>query len=88
MITVDVYNEPGHCEHCGTKTIHAFRIRYRERQDWYDVTQETFIGRVCLEKITNISTSGNPYRAITRLEKYLNKGNVYSKWLELIDAGD
>jgi len=80
MISVDVYNEPGHCEHCGTKTIHAFQVTYNG--------DKIYIGRVCLEKITNISTSGNPYRAITRLEKYLNKGNVYSKWLELTDAGD
>lgn len=75
-IKVELCEAPGQCDHCGTKTIHSFLVKFQG--------QKLYIGRACLEKVTNINTSGNPWRAIKRLETYLNIGNKKDKWEELV----
>jgi len=75
-IKVYLCKEPGQCEHCSTKTIHSFLIKYKD--------QRLYIGRACLQNLTKINTSGNPWRAIARLELYLNsEDSSKDKWEEL-----
>lgn len=66
-IKVEIDEHVRECDHCGAKNIkRTFRIIYFEQGI------EVFVGRVCIQNITNINTSGNPYKAREKIEIYLN----------------
>lgn len=66
-IEVEIDEHVRECDHCGAKNIkRTFRIVYLEQ----DIN--LYVGRVCIQNITNINTSGNPYKAREKIEKYLN----------------
>jgi len=65
------------CDHCGAKNIkRTFNIKSRD----YNL----YVGRICIQNITNINTSGNPYKACAKIETYLNSLE-YNEFLDLID---
>lgn len=75
MVKIQLNNKITQCEHCGAKNI---------KRTYYisDFDNHLYIGRICLERVTNINTSGNPHNAIKRLRSYLNE--LEPEELELI----
>lgn len=65
MIKIELNNQVRQCEHCGARNIKRSYCIYNSENQLY-------IGRICLERETNINTSGNAHNAIKRLQKYLN----------------
>lgn len=58
------------CDHCEATNIkRTFKVQIPELED-------TYIGRVCISKITKIDTSGNPYRAAARIQQYFNSLDI------------
>ena len=58
------------CDHCGAKNIkRSFCI--------YDKDNILHIGRICLENEIFIDTSGNPNKAVKRVQKYLDNLKPY-----------
>lgn len=54
------------CDHCGAKHLrHSFCVQLPNEEKMY-------IGRICIERLTNINTSGNPHRATNKIQNYLN----------------
>jgi hypothetical protein len=54
------------CDHCGTRNLHrTFHI--------YNSEDEIRIGRVCLQKELGVDTSGNPHKAIKRVELFVKQ---------------
>lgn len=54
------------CDHCGATNIkRTFKVVLPNEELLY-------IGRICISRISKIDTSGNPYRAASRIETYLN----------------
>ena len=65
MARIEITTNIRVCDHCGTHNIkRSFHI--------YDEDNSIYIGRVCLERETGVNTSGNPYRAVYRVQRYLN----------------
>ncbi len=54
------------CDHCGTRNIYrTFHI--------YNSEDEIYLGRVCIQKELGVDTSGNPHKAILRVEEYVKQ---------------
>lgn len=65
------------CDHCGAKNIkRTFHI--------VSTDHNLYVGRICIQNITNINTSGNPHRARSKIEEYLNTLE-YRDFIDLID---
>lgn len=66
MIKVRLDEHVRECDHCGATNIkRTFKVSVPHEDDMY-------IGRICMSNLTNIDTSGNPYRAAQRIEHYFN----------------
>jgi hypothetical protein len=66
MIKVTLDEHVRECDHCGATNIkRTFCVKIPHEEKMY-------IGRICIGKLTNIDTSGNPYRAVERIQTYLN----------------
>lgn len=65
MIKVKINEQIRSCDHCGAKNIkRTFEIIYNDTH--------LYIGRICAERVTGVSTSGNPFRSAERVERALN----------------
>jgi len=76
-IHVSISNVNTQCDHCGTKMSNGFYLKYK-----YDVL---YIGRMCLEKVVDVPTSGNPYRAAKRVELSLNADDPEGAWDHIVN---
>lgn len=66
MIKISLNDQVRKCDHCGAKNIkRTYCILHNN--------QRLFIGRICIERLTEVNTSGNPHNAIKRLQSYLNQ---------------
>lgn len=64
MLKVTLNDQIRQCDHCGAKNIkRTFCIRINK--------EIYYIGRICVERMTDVNTSGNPHRAASRVESYL-----------------
>ena len=64
MIEVSLDVHVRQCEHCNAKNIkRTFHIQVETENTF----EELYIGRVCIGKLLNIDTSGNPYKARERI---------------------
>lgn len=69
-ITVTLDDHIRICDHCGATNIkRTYKVKIPNMDEMY-------IGRICISKLTNIDTSGNPYRAAERLTAYLNSLDI------------
>jgi len=65
-ITVGIDNSVRVCSHCSVKNIlRTFKVKIPGYETMY-------IGRVCISRIVDIDTSGNPFRAAAKIEAHLN----------------
>ena len=78
MIYVDVSQTVRLCQHCGAKNIkRTFHIKFPKL--------DVYLGRICIQKITGVTTSGNPYKAAGKIQKYFNRINIDER-LETYEA--
>ena len=66
MIKVTLDEHVRQCDHCTAKNI---KRTFHIQSDDY----EMYIGRICIQNITGVNTSGNPHRARASVEDYLNR---------------
>lgn len=66
MIKVSLDEHVRECDHCGATNIkRTFKISIPNQDDMY-------IGRICISRLTKIDTSGNPYKAASKIQLYFN----------------
>lgn len=81
-ITVSLDEHVRQCDHCDAKNIkRTFKVVLPN-------SEELYIGRVCISKLTNIDTSGNPYRAASKIQQYLNSIHVEDVYVLLAELDE
>lgn len=60
MVKISLNEKIRQCQHCGAKNI-------KQTYEIINGKERLYIGRICLERLINVNTSGNKYKALERV---------------------
>jgi len=80
VIKIELNKQIRVCDHCGATNIKRTYCIYLPEYD-----RRLYIGRICISRITDVDTSGNPSNAARRLQHHFKTMNE-DEVLDLVDV--